>query len=527
MTFYGADVSQLRELAKAVDKAATLLSSRASSLQGQIQSAPWKGLDGAQFRQDWTGSHRPTLERVASSLRHNSKLLLQHADEQEKASDTSGGGSGGSSALNTLKDLGGGAMTWLEEQIQKAAEAQAHRQELVQGMNDLLKGSPEEQAEWWAGLSEADRQYLIEGENEDGPFAEDLMRMDGGIPPAAQEQARDHLEGVARTETPVYTETGKASIDGRVAWFHAGAEVGTVVVENADGSATMKVYGNAGAGVNDPTGTAGVTLNGEGSTEFKFDSLEEAMAARNQMLSELPPDELGKVKDMASNAPTYIASTVLDAANDNGTTGVENKVKGTLSFEAKGEGGPASGSAKLDLAYERNLTTGTATASGEVSAQGKLDLDGRIFEASGKGGLEVKLDTDSSIESIVVSMEGTVGAGGSVGPDVQGAKLESSATVGAQGSVKIDVEYSPENAPVIDSYMRNVALGNDAAAAADAAKLYEAGSVTVQENSVVTVTNEAGVDFKAGEVEVKTENKVTTNVSTYYKVANDTKLERL
>ncbi|MDR6416482.1 hypothetical protein [Pseudarthrobacter sulfonivorans] len=526
MTFYGADVSQLRELAKAVDKAATLLSSRASSLQGQIQSAPWKGLDGAQFRQDWTGSHRPTLERVASSLRHNSRLLLQHADEQEKASDTSGGG-GGSNALNTIKDLGGRAKTWFEEQLENVAKEQAHRQELVQGMNDMLKASPEEQAKWWEGLSEADRQYLIEGKNEDGPFAEDLMRMDGGIPESAQEQAKAALHGVGRKDTPVYTEVGKASIDGRIAWFHAGAEVGTVVVENADGSATLKVYGNAGAGLNDPTGTAGVTLSGEGSTEFKFGSREEAMAARDQMYRELPPDGLGELKDMASNAPVYIASTVVEAASDNGTTGAESKLKGTLSFEAKGETAPASGSAKLDLAYERNLTTGTATASGEYTAQGKFDLDGRVFEASGKGGLELKLDKDSNLEAIAVSMEGTVGAGASVGPDLQGAKLESSATVGTQGSVKINVEYSPENAPVIDSYMRNVAMGNGAGAAADAAKLYEAGSVTVQENRVVTVTNEAGVDFKAGELDVKTENKVTTNVETYYKVANDTKLERL
>jgi hypothetical protein len=30
-----------------------------------------------------------------------------------------------------------------------------------------------------------------------------------------------------------------------------------------------------------------------------------------------------------------------------------------------------------------------------------------------------------------------------------------------------------------------------------------------------------------GEVDVKTENQSTTNVSTYYKVPNDTKLERL
>ena len=32
---------------------------------------------------------------------------------------------------------------------------------------------------------------------------------------------------------------------------------------------------------------------------------------------------------------------------------------------------------------------------------------------------------------------------------------------------------------------------------------------------------------KVGEVEVKTESQATTNVSTYYKVPNDTKLERL
>ncbi|MET3205562.1 UNVERIFIED_ORG: hypothetical protein ABIB21_002368 [Arthrobacter sp. UYEF13] len=37
-----------------------LLSSRASSLQGQIQSAPWKGADDELFRQDWSGNHRPS-----------------------------------------------------------------------------------------------------------------------------------------------------------------------------------------------------------------------------------------------------------------------------------------------------------------------------------------------------------------------------------------------------------------------------------------------------------------------------------
>lgn len=525
MTIYGADVSQLRELAKAVERAASLLSSRATSLQGQIQAAPWKGADGEHFRQDWTSSHRPSLERVVSSLRENSKILLKHADEQEKASGGTGAGSG--SVWDKLQSLASQAKDWLNEQAAKAAEAAAHRQELEQGLDRMLDASPAEQAEWWKSLSAADRQYLIEGEGEDGPFAEDLMKMDGGIPESAQEQAKRHLQDVARADIPVYTESGKASIEARIAWVHGGAEVGTQVVENADGSATMKVHGNMGLGVNDTTGTAGVTLSGEVSREYTFASVEEARAAREQMYRDLPPDSVGEIKDVAGNPPGYILDTINDAASDNGSTGQTDKAKGTLSLEAEGESGPASGSAKLDLAYERNLTDGTATASGEVSAQGKLDLDGRVFEASGKGGLEVNMDKGNNIESVSVSMEGTVAEGATAGTDVKAAKVESTVTAGTQGTVKINVDYSPENKAVIDSYMRNVATGNDAGAASDAAKLYEAGSATVQVNSVVTATNQAGFDVKLGEVEVKTENQATTNVSTYYKVPNDTKLERL
>jgi hypothetical protein len=526
MTFYGADVSQLRALAKAADTAATLLSSRASSLQSQIQAAPWKGADSELFRQDWAGSHRPGLERVVSSLRHNSKLLLKHADEQEKSSASSTGGTG-SSAWDKIKAMAQQASDWLHEQAKQAAEAAAHRTELENGLDRMLDASPEEQAKWWDSLSAADRKYLIEGEGENGPFAEDLMKMDGGIPQSAQEQAKHHLQELAKADIPVYTETGKASVEARVAWVHGGAEVGTEVVENADGSATMKVYGNMGLGVNDASGAAGVTLNGEVSREYTFDSVEEAMAAREQMYTDLPPDSVGEIKDVAGNPPGYILDTINDAADDNGSTGQSDKAKGTLSLEAEGESGPASGSAKLDLAYERNLTDGTATASGEVSAQGKLNLDGRVFEASGKGGLEVNLDKGSNIESVSLSMDGTVAEGATAGTDVKAAKVESTVTVGTQGTVKIDVDYSPENKAVIDSYMRNVALGNTAGAASDATKLYEAGSATVQVNSVVTASNEAGFDVKVGEVELKTENQASTNVSTYYKVPNDTKLERL
>jgi hypothetical protein len=524
MTFYGADVSQLRTLAKAAEQAASLLSTRAGVLHGQIQAAPWKGADGERFRREWTGTHRPGLERVVAGLRENSKLLLQHADEQEKASSPSGGGTG---LWDGMAMLPGQARDWLQEQAAAAAAAAEHRRGLEAGLERMLDAGPRDQAEWWAGLSAADRKYLIEGVGADGPFAEDLMRMDGGIPESAQGQAKDHLQELAKADIPVYSETGKASIEARVAWVHAGAEVGTEVVENADGSATMKVYGNMGLGVNDSTGTAGVTLNGQVSREYTFGSVEEAMAAREQIYRDLPPDSVGEIRDVAGNPPDYILDTIHDAAGDNGATGQTDKAKGTLSLEAEGESGAAAGSAKLDLAYERNLTAGTATASGEVSAQGKLNLDGRVFEASGKGGLQVNMDDDSNISSVSVSMDGTVAQGVVAGTDVKAVKVESSVTAGTQGTVKIDVDYSPENRPIINSYLRNVALGNETAAARDTARLYEAGSATVQVNNVVTASSQAGLDVKVGEVEVSTEYRSTTNVSTYYKVPNDTRLERL
>ena len=507
MTFYGADVSQLRALAKAADKAASLLSTRASSLQSQILAAPWKGSDGERFRQEWTGSHRPSLERVVASLRQNSKILLQHAAEQERSSEAGSGGTG--AGPGGLAGLFEQMKNWVQEKLEAAREAAEHRADLQDQLDTMAGASPEEQAKWWDSLSAADRKYLIEGEGPDGPLAKDLMAMDGGIPESAQDLARKHLLELAKEDIPVYTETGKASIEARVLWVHGGAEVGTEVVENADGSATVKVYGNMGLGVNDATGSAGATLTGEVAREYTFDSIEEAMAARNQMYEDLPPDSVGEIKDVAGNPPDYILDTLNEAASDNGSSGHEDKAKGSLSLEAGAESTDAAGSAKLELAYEKNLTDGTSKGSVEVSAEGNLDLDGRTFEASGKGGLELNMDKDNNISSVSLSMEGTVAQGVKEGMDVKAGNIESSVTAGTQGSVKIDIDYTPENSALIDSYMKNVALGNNGAAAQDAARLYEAGSATVQVNTVVTASNEAGFDIKAGEVKVSTENQVT------------------
>lgn len=88
---YGADIEQLRALSKSLGQSGTRLKNVESTVNSLVQSAAWKGVDGDTFRSDWTGSLRPMLNRASESLGSQSKVLLAHASEQEKASSSGGG----------------------------------------------------------------------------------------------------------------------------------------------------------------------------------------------------------------------------------------------------------------------------------------------------------------------------------------------------------------------------------------------------------------------------------------------------
>ncbi|WLQ06808.1 WXG100 family type VII secretion target [Arthrobacter oryzae] len=88
--FYGADIEQLRALSKSLGQSGTRLKNVESSVNSLVQSAAWKGSDGDKFRTEWTSTLRPMLNRSSESLNSQSKVLLAHASEQERASE--GGG---------------------------------------------------------------------------------------------------------------------------------------------------------------------------------------------------------------------------------------------------------------------------------------------------------------------------------------------------------------------------------------------------------------------------------------------------
>ena len=106
--FYGADVAQLRQLAKDLAGGANRLNALGQQLGSSISSTAWRGHDGERFRSEWTSAHQKLLRSATAGLEEASKALLANADEQEKAStsgDSGGGGGGTGGGTGTAQDL--------------------------------------------------------------------------------------------------------------------------------------------------------------------------------------------------------------------------------------------------------------------------------------------------------------------------------------------------------------------------------------------------------------------------------------
>jgi uncharacterized protein YukE len=93
--FYGADVDQLRKLAKQFDTAADNLNTLTSTLTSSInQTQAWQGPDATGFRSDWNGTHTSQLKAAIAALHAGSTGLTKNADEQNAASADAIGSSG-------------------------------------------------------------------------------------------------------------------------------------------------------------------------------------------------------------------------------------------------------------------------------------------------------------------------------------------------------------------------------------------------------------------------------------------------
>ncbi len=95
MTVLGADVDQLRVLARMFGDAADRLNGAQRDATARLQSADWKGLDAERFRSQWHGESTGLLRTVEFALRSAKADIERNATEQEHASQSSGRSSSG------------------------------------------------------------------------------------------------------------------------------------------------------------------------------------------------------------------------------------------------------------------------------------------------------------------------------------------------------------------------------------------------------------------------------------------------
>ncbi|CAD5992894.1 WXG100 family type VII secretion target [Agreia sp. COWG] len=100
MAVYGADVAQLRALAKQFRRASEELLNSTSTVTTAVNStAAWRGPDAGQFRSSWNTEQTSKISSAVRALDQASEALVRNAQEQETASTvgtTGSGGSGGS-----------------------------------------------------------------------------------------------------------------------------------------------------------------------------------------------------------------------------------------------------------------------------------------------------------------------------------------------------------------------------------------------------------------------------------------------
>ncbi|MDY7540847.1 MULTISPECIES: hypothetical protein [unclassified Cryobacterium] len=105
---YGADVEQLRALAKVFSDASDRLERDRMTVGNQIKINAWVGPVATQFRMQWDSEHSVCVASAAHLLAESATKLRKNAQEQEDASRSDGPSSGSSRAafpIGGISDL--------------------------------------------------------------------------------------------------------------------------------------------------------------------------------------------------------------------------------------------------------------------------------------------------------------------------------------------------------------------------------------------------------------------------------------
>jgi hypothetical protein len=99
MALVGADIEQMRSLARTLNQAAERLEGMAGEVTGRLASATWTGPDADRYRSQWHGESLALLRGVVGALRAAATTVDRNAAEQTQASSAVGSPQGLGSVL--------------------------------------------------------------------------------------------------------------------------------------------------------------------------------------------------------------------------------------------------------------------------------------------------------------------------------------------------------------------------------------------------------------------------------------------
>lgn len=111
---WGADLAQLRALAREFDTAAQTLDTAVSEVTSMLSSVDWLGPGGDQFRAEWDGHHAPAMRDVSTNLAEVRSKIERNADQQDETSNDYAGagiGAAGAAAFAGASATGSGTVS--------------------------------------------------------------------------------------------------------------------------------------------------------------------------------------------------------------------------------------------------------------------------------------------------------------------------------------------------------------------------------------------------------------------------------
>lgn len=500
----GADVDALTDLSLSMSRAADRLDGAESEIASSLRSVAWVGPDADAARDHWYRIDSVRLRSTSIAIQAMSDELRSQAAAQRLASS-------GIDIVSISALFSRASNSWFGRFVEGRIQ-NARGNMLSNELESALSMSRDEAIAYWSGLSDEDRQLLID--------IDPALALELGSPPLSPGElhlAREsYVEHIA-DEIILREEELYASVEADIAMVHFGVDGSMALAERADGKFEVNLalegeLGLAASMAASVGGGAGVAQS------YEFDSEEAAREFMDGVRDRLSPDTGDYMMGFFGGGSAVVAATADDVVGYLGEHS-QNRTENRINLEAyvAAEGEFKLGGAQIELAG-RGAVGGYHDLERRESAV-YLEMTGG-FEAD-VGAIEGSLESDFTVELVadeygnVTELRYDLAVEGQVGVEVEkllgksfGGELDLELQAGGGGRVSVSGTLDVNDPAVEDAAA--ALLRGESGAVADVMRRSEA---LIQVGTVVDAKSE----YDVGAAEVEFGVKRYDNAKTYIK----------